>query len=101
VKTGKLIHIPPDPADESDVIDGIEMVGPRELLNEFKAQHDLHRAAVDLARPALARLVQVMTHKTGQGYKLRAMLYSMWNGLPTSMTDCVGLDYELRQDLAR
>ena len=53
---GKLIHVPPDPADETDVIDGVEMVGPRDLLDELKAITARQRAAVDLARPALERL---------------------------------------------
>ena len=78
MKNGKLIHLPPD---------------------ELKVMHDRQRAAVDLARPALARLVAVMTHKTGQGYKLRALLWSMWNGKPASLNDVCGLDYELRADL--
>jgi hypothetical protein len=57
------------------------------------------RAAVQLARPALKRLVDVMRHKTGQGYKLRALLYSLWNGMPTTLNDVCGLDHQLRQDL--
>lgn len=47
----------------------------------------------------LARLVQVCSHKTGQGYKLRALLYSLWNGKPASLLDVVGLDSGLRLDL--
>ncbi len=77
---GVLAHLPPNSDDVTDTIDGIEMVGPRDLLDELKAQTDRLRGAVDLARPALDRLVEVMRNKTGQSYKL-------------------GLDYELRQDL--
>jgi hypothetical protein len=99
MRKAKFIHLPDDEPHETEVIDGIETVGPRDLLNELKTAMDRQRAAVDLARPALARLVQVMTHRTGQGYKLRSLLYSMWNGLPTTVNDVCGLDYELRQDL--
>jgi len=96
---GVLAHLPPNSDDVTDTIDGIEMVGPRDLLDELKAQTDRLRGAVDLARPALDRLVEVMRNKTGQSYKLRALLYSMWNGKPTSLSNICGLDYELRQDL--
>jgi len=40
-----------------------------------------------------------MGHKTGQGYKLRALLYSLWNGKPASLFEIVALDFEIRQDL--
>jgi len=30
---------------------------------------------------------------------LRALLYSLWNGKPTPLIECVSLDFELRQDL--
>jgi hypothetical protein len=44
----------------------------------------------------IAELVQVCSHKTGQGYKLRALLYSLWNGKPASLLELVCLDGELR-----
>jgi hypothetical protein len=69
------------------------------LKDELKARTTSHRAAVDRARPALARLVEVMRNRTGQSYKLRGLLYSMWNGKPYSVLECVGLDFELREDL--
>jgi hypothetical protein len=76
--------------------DGAEV---REALDRLKAMIGQQRAAVTLARPALQRLVDVMRHKTGQGYKLRALLWSMWNGKPTSLSNVCGLDHQLRQDL--
>jgi hypothetical protein len=54
--------------------------------------------AIDAARPALARLVQVCEHKTGQGFKLRALLYGMWNGKPADLSDTLGLDWQLKKD---
>lgn len=84
---------------ETEVIDGIETVGPREALDRLKVEVGRQRAAVTLARPALQRLVDAMRHKTGQGYKLRALLFSLWNGLPTSLNAVCGLDHQLRQDL--
>ena len=71
----------------------------REALDRLTAMVGKQRAAVTLARPALQRLVDVMRHGTGQGYKLRALLFSLWNGKPTSLSDVCGLDHQLRQDL--
>jgi hypothetical protein len=71
----------------------------RAALDRLDAMIGQQRAAVQLARPALKRLVDVMRHKTGQGYKLRALLFSLWNGKPTTLSDVCGLDHKLRQDL--
>lgn len=46
---------------------------------------------------ALENLVDACAHKTGQGYKLRALLYSLWNGKPASILEIVSLDWNLRQ----
>lgn len=54
--------------------------------------------AVDTAAPALDRLVSACAHKTGQGYKLRSLLFSMWNGKPADLTQTLGLDWELKKD---
>ena len=71
----------------------------REALDRLRAMTGQQRGAVQLARPAINRLVDVMRHKTGQGYKLRALLFSLWNGKPTSLSAVCGLDHQLRQDL--
>ncbi len=52
-----------------------------------------------LAKPALTRLVEVCRHKTGQGYKLRALLFSLWNGKPASLLEIIALDRAIREDL--
>ncbi len=53
------------------------------------------------AKAALKRLVDVMAAKTGQGYKLRALLYSLWNGKPAPLIDILCLDWPIREDLMR
>lgn len=54
--------------------------------------------AAQLAGPALERLATVMTQRSGQPYKLRALLYSLWNGQPASLVEIVSLDYAIRED---
>lgn len=70
-----------------------------EAFVELKRIHQQRRAAADLARPALARLVAICGGKTGQSYKLRALLYSLWNGQPASLLEVVALDWAIREDL--
>jgi len=40
-----------------------------------------------------------MGQATNQSYHLRALLYSLWNGQPTSLLEIVSLDWDLRKDL--
>lgn len=58
------------------------------------------RTLADKARPALTRLVEVMRQRTGQSYKLRALLFSLWNGKPADVSDVLSLDWEIRKDFA-
>ena len=44
----------------------------------------------------IEELADVCAHKTGQSYKLRSLLYSLWNGKPASLNEVTGLDYELK-----
>ena len=44
----------------------------------------------------LAELVEVCADKTGQSYKLRGFLYSMWNGKPYSLMEIISLDHQLK-----
>jgi hypothetical protein len=48
---------------------------------------------------ALFLLVQACRHKTGQSYKLRGLLYSLWNGKPYSLLEIITLDRVLREHL--
>ena len=56
----------------------------RELLEFVKREVCRHskgmRLAVEGAVPALERLVTAMSHKSTESYKLRALLFSLWNG---------------------
>jgi hypothetical protein len=56
------------------------------------------RAAVATAKPALQRICAAMAQRTDQSYHLRALLYSLWNGQPTSLLEVVSLDRTLRND---
>jgi hypothetical protein len=74
----------------------------REAFREF-AEKQRHlrletQMAVQAARPALERLIDVMLRKTGQSYRIRALLYSLWSGKPTSLLGIVTLDHDLRKD---
>jgi hypothetical protein len=40
-----------------------------------------------------------MRHKTGQSYKVRSLLYSLWNGKPASLLDILSIDRDLRMAL--
>lgn len=71
----------------------------KELMAITGRNRSEHRAAAQAAFPAMRRLMEVMKHRSGQGYKLRAMLYSLWNGKPASLSDVLCLDWELRKDV--
>ena len=68
----------------------------------FAALRDVQReraAAARLAIPALRRLVATFPHRTGQSYKLRSLLWSLYNGRPADLSDMLCLDWALRKDL--
>jgi len=44
-------------------------------------------------------LVRCCVNKTGQSYKVRGLLYSLWNGQPYSLLEIVTLDGQLRHAL--
>jgi hypothetical protein len=48
---------------------------------------------------ALRALVKVCARKTGQSYKVRGLLYSLWNGKPFSLLEIITLDREIRADI--
>ena len=43
--------------------------------------------------------MSVCAAKTGQSYKLRALLFSAWNGKPTSLLELTGLDWAIKTNL--
>jgi hypothetical protein len=67
---------------------------------ELKRTLPQQRGVIEFARVALPGLVDVCAAKTGQAYKLRALLYSAWNGQATSLLDgLTGLDWPIKKDV--
>jgi hypothetical protein len=60
-----------------------------EALQRHRRVNAMRRDACMVAMPALDRLAVVLQGRSGQPYKVRALLYS----------EIVGLDWEIRQDL--
>lgn len=54
---------------------------------------------MSIAENSLARLIDVCKHKTGQSYKVRGLLYSLWNGKAYSLLEILSLDYGIRADV--
>lgn len=71
-----------------------------EQLTEERNNRLEWREAVTKAIPAMNRLAVVLQSRSGQPYKLRGLLYSLWNGKPFSLVEIVGLDWAIRKDLA-
>lgn len=58
-----------------------------------------HRDAAIVGADALDRLMKVMQHKTGQGFKLRRLLFSLWSGTAIAdLSELLCLDYAIRED---
>lgn len=67
---------------------------------ELKRTLQQQRDVIEFARVALPRLVDVCAAKTGQSYKVCALLYSAWNGQATSLLDgLTGLDWRIKTDV--
>lgn len=71
----------------------------KEFFAEQKRMRTEKAEATKAALPALERLCKVMCERSGQPYKIRALLYSLWNGQETSLSEVLGLDWDLRKDL--
>jgi hypothetical protein len=56
--------------------------------------------AVSAACPALKRLCDVMQCRSGQPYKVRALLWSLYNGKPVNLSETLNLDWDLKKDFA-
>ena len=57
------------------------------------------QAAARAALPALERLCEVMRGRSDQPYKVRALLYSLYNGHPADLTETLCLDWQIKTDL--
>lgn len=70
-----------------------------DAVQAFAARLREREASVAPALEALQRLVGCCAQKSGQSYKLRSLLWSLYNGKPASLLDVVALDTDLRRDL--
>lgn len=68
-------------------------------IQRMQATRAAHYQAAKVGQTALEQLVLVMKERTGQGYKLREMLFNLYNGRPADWSDILCLDYNLRQAL--
>ena len=89
--TAPIIHFPTE--EESKAALAAFIAGQQAIRAE-------RRDAIQAAVPALERLIATFAHRTGQSYKLRALLYSMWNGQATEINEVLALDWSLRKDFA-
>ena len=71
----------------------------QEFLQELKVLTGERVEADSKALPAMERLAEVLNGRSGQPYKLRSILWSLYNGKPTSLVEVVGLDWAIRKDL--
>lgn len=72
-----------------------------QFFGRMKAVRRERDALVVPAAEALNRLVAVCANGTDQSYKLRALLFSLWNGKPADLLETVTLDWELKKDFCQ
>lgn len=66
----------------------------------MRTELDERRVAAINGRAALARLCrEVLTGRSGQCYKVRNILFGLWNGKPCSIIELLNLDWAIRKDL--
>ncbi len=86
----RVIHFPTPEEDERSLAEFL--TSTNQLIKE-------RRAACEQAIPALERLAIVMQGRSGQPYKVRTILFSLWNGKPAAVNEVLGLDWAIRKDL--
>jgi hypothetical protein len=90
---GPVIHFPSEVEAQAQI---------QQALSRMHAQRHEHRLAAINGLEALPRLIAVLRGKSGQSYKLRRLLYSLWSGTPgADLSDVVCFDWEVRRDLCR
>lgn len=89
-KLNNVIHFPTPEEDEAAM---------KEFFEREQRVNAERLKAVLAAEPALKRLCQVMCERSGQCYKVRSLLWSLWNGKPAELIEVVSLDWEIRKDL--
>ena len=70
-----------------------------QYVQHVRATRELAHGLIKEAKPALLRLIHVMRNTTNQSYHVRALLFSLWNGKPTSLIEVVNLDNAVRQNV--
>lgn len=72
-----------------------------EFFGRIAAVEEEQRQIIEYAVPALERLVQACRDNrvSGQILKIRALLYSAWNGQATELNEILCLDWVLKKDL--
>ncbi len=92
-----------DHVGDTEIVSGAPAKGKSALLEAFGAELkrtlQQQRGVIEFARVALPGLVDVCAAKTGQSYKVRALLYSAWNGQATSLLELVSLDWAIKRDV--
>jgi hypothetical protein len=85
-----------------DLDEGLSPEKEDEIIKQFVADQMNMRAemdrAVEAAQPALKRLCEVLSGRSGQPYKLRNILYALYTGRPTKF-EIVNFDWAIRKDL--
>jgi len=75
----------------------------RDTANFFariKAEREAVRSQIPAAKSAMTRIALACKGgESGQTLKLRSLLFSLWNGQPTSLIEIISLDRCLREDL--
>ncbi|HEY4414519.1 MAG TPA: hypothetical protein VGO57_02415 [Verrucomicrobiae bacterium] len=71
-----------------------------EFFKRMKKVRLEREAALHPAETGLTELVKACKSDCGQAYKIRALLFSLWNGKATSLLEVVDLDWELRKHFA-
>src|SRR5436190_13994648 len=85
------------PNGETWVGDPEAVAALRDMMEGPTAQN--RQAAAKAAIAALERLCDVMRGRSGQPYKVRALLWSLYNGKPTSLSETMCLDWQIKTDL--
>jgi hypothetical protein len=86
----KAIHIPTEAENQAAIA---------EFITEQKQLRQQRQSHAQAAHPALARLVHVCAGMSGQSFKVRALLYSLWNGQPADLSEVLNLDLNVRADV--
>ncbi len=90
----------PEPAITFDDCPECAAKNKQQMLAQFRAEQQHAALQGQLGTSALDRLVPVLSGRSGQSYKLRGILFSMWNGQPFSWNEIVSMDTDIRKDLS-